>query len=86
MKIVKFISFYLQTNTFEIRQVIIAQSENCVLIFFELTLFLLDTCKHLQVLWQTVKTQMKCSIRRHCIKVCNVCLNKNNLQGQTYTI
>ena len=36
----------------------------------------------LQVLWQAVKTLMKCSIVLHFIRVCAVCLDKNNLQGQ----
>ena len=36
-----------------------------------LTIFILDTSK--QVLWQTVKTQMKCCIRPYSIGVCTVC-------------
>ena len=36
-----------------------------------LTFFILDTGKH--ILWQTVKTQMKCHIRQHFIRVCIVC-------------
>ena len=36
-----------------------------------LTIFILDTNK--QVLWQTMKTQMKCRIWRHIIRVCKVC-------------
>ena len=51
---------------------------------FNFTLFTLDTCK--QVLWQTVKTQMKCSIRQHFIRACTVSLDKNNLQEQKYII
>ena len=47
-----------------------------------LTLFILDTGK--QVLFQTVKTQMKCCIMRHFIRVCTVCQDKNNLQGLKY--
>ena len=35
---------------------------------------------------QTVKTQMKCRIMRHFIRVCTVCQDKNNLQGQKYII
>ena len=35
-----------------------------------LNFFILHTCSH--VLWQTVKTQMKCRIRRHLIMVCTV--------------
>ena len=49
-----------------------------VLIFFSnsnflvpLTLSILDNCN--QVLWQTVKTQMKCHIRWHFISVCTLC-------------
>ena len=46
-----------------------------------LAFFILDIGK--QVLWQTVKTQMKCCIRQHFIRVCTVCYkDKNNLQGQ----
>ena len=36
-----------------------------------LTHFILDTGK--QVLWQTVKSQMKCRIRQHFIRGCSVC-------------
>ena len=36
-----------------------------------LSLFILDTNK--QVLWQTVKTQMKCHKMWHFIRVCTVC-------------
>ena len=46
------------------------------------TLFILDTRK--QVLRQTVKTQMKCRIRRHFIRVFTVCKDINNLQGQKF--
>ena len=33
-----------------------------------------------RVLWQTVKTQMKCRIMWHFIRVCTVCSDKINLQ------
>ena len=46
------------------------------------TLFILETRK--QVLWQTVKTQMKCHIRWHFIRVSTICLDKYNFQGQKY--
>ena len=36
-------------------------------------------CK--QVLWQTVKTQMKCPIMGHFIRLYTACLDINNLQG-----
>ena len=32
-------------------------------------------------LWQTVKTQMKCRIMRHFMRVCTVCLDTNNRYG-----
>ena len=38
---------------------------------FSLTLCILKTPN--QVVWQTVKTQMKCSIMRHFISACTVC-------------
>ena len=41
------------------------------------TLFILGTCK--QVLWQTVKTQKKCHIMRHFIRVCTVCKDKTEI-------
>ena len=34
------------------------------------------------VLWQTLKTHMKCSIMLHFIRVCTVCLGLNNLLGE----
>ena len=37
-----------------------------------------------RVLWQTVKTQMKCRIMRHFIWVCTVCLDKLNIQRKKY--
>ena len=43
------------------------------------TLFILDTGK--QVLLQTVKTQMKCRIRRHFIRVSSVCLRLKQTSG-----
>ena len=43
---------------------------------FNVTLFIIDTCK--QILWQTVKTQLKSRIMRHFIRVCTVCrIDKN---------
>ena len=42
-------------------------------------LFVLDTGK--QVLWQTVKTHLRFSIRQRFISVCTVCLDKTNLQA-----
>ena len=36
----------------------------------------------LKVLWQTMKTLMKCYIRQHFIRVCTVCKDKTNLKGQ----
>ena len=41
------------------------------LISLHITLFIQDTGK--QVIWQTVKNQMKCRIRRYFIRVCTVC-------------
>ena len=45
-----------------------------------LTLFIIATPKC--VLWQTVKTQMKCRIMRHFIRVCTVCEEKIDLQNR----
>ena len=36
--------------------------------------------------WQTVKTQMKCSIMLHFIRVYSVCSDENDFQGQKYVI
>ena len=36
------------------------------------------------VLWQTVKTEMKCRIKQHFIRVCTVCKDKNDLQRKKY--
>ena len=47
-----------------------------------LTLCILVTPKC--VLWQTVKTQMKCCIMQHFIRVYTVCYDKNNLQQKKY--
>ena len=44
----------------------------------ELTLYIRETTK--QVLLQTVKTQMKCSIMQHFIKVYTVCKGKKDLK------
>ena len=38
---------------------------------YPITLSIMETPK--QILWQTVKTQMKCSIMLHFIRVCAVC-------------
>ena len=54
------------------------------IIYYGLTLFILDTSK--QVLWQTVKSQMKCRLRQHFIRVCTVFADKNILLGQKYII
>ena len=35
------------------------------------------------VLWQTVKTQMKCRIMQHFIRVSTFCLDKTDLQRNT---
>ena len=40
-------------------------------------LFILDTGK--QVIWQKVKTQMKCRINRHFIRVCNLCQDETEI-------
>ena len=45
---------------------------------------MLETPK--RVLWQTVKTQMKCSITLHFIRVCTVRLDENIVQGLKYVI
>ena len=37
---------------------------------------------HKQVLWQTVKTQIKCHILWHFIRFYTVCFGKDNLQGR----
>ena len=47
-----------------------------------LTLYRPDTPK--QVLLQTVKTQMKCCIMQHFIRVCTICNDKINLQRKKY--
>ena len=47
-----------------------------------LNLCILETLKHL--LWQTAKTQMKCSRMLHFIRVCIVCLDKKDLDGMKY--
>ena len=49
-----------------------------------LTLCVLKTLK--LVLWQTVKTQMKCHIMWHFIRVCTVCEDKIDLQRKKYNI
>ena len=37
------------------------------------------------VLWQTVKTLMKCRMRRHFLRVCTVCLGKIDFFFQIIT-
>ena len=44
----------------------------------ELTLCILETLK--LVLWQSVKTQMKCCKMQHFIRFCPICLDKINLE------
>ena len=54
-----------------------------------LTIFILDTCTLLHADYlATVKTQMKCWIILHFIRVCTVYLqvNEKNLLGQKYII
>ena len=38
------------------------------------------------VLWQTVKTQMKCRRTRHFIRICTVCKDKTDLQRNYFNI
>ena len=58
----------------------------CIIWAFMMAAFLSTSSTHWRpetskrILWQTVKTQMKCRIRRHFIRVCTVCYDKIDLQ------
>ena len=39
-----------------------------------------------RVLWQTLKTQMKCRMMRHFIRACNVCQDKQDFQRKKLEI
>ena len=47
-----------------------------VLFYFTLSILVVPKC----ILWQTVKTQIKCRIMQHFIRVWTICQDKNNLQ------
>ena len=51
--------------------------------FFKLLTYLSILVTPKCVLWQTVKTQMKCHIIQHFIMVYIVCYGKNDLQGKS---
>ena len=70
----------------KLRVLLCVPSNSFFFTFFvqHLTLCILETPKW--VLWLIVKSQMKCSIMLHYIRVCTVSLDLNNLQGQKYII
>ena len=57
-------------------------NHNIFYLIQDITFFILETCK--KILWQTVKTHMKCCIRQHFVRICTVCLDKTIFRNRIH--